>query len=136
MCICAMASFACAGTHATEPEPHEGWMGEDIFRVTAGGAPRAGLVHADRRKESARAAAILSAHRLILEKFVGMQFESTFSDLDFDKTRSAMRDRFTGTIHKGRVIRERYDAGDNCRITYQVEEKGLRKSVMGFGIRE
>lgn len=136
ICICAMELTSCSVTDSRCSDPDEGWMGEDVFRVSAVGAPGGDLLHADQRKASARMAALSTARGLVLEKFVGIQFEGTFSVLDFKRTRDAMRSRFGGTIRNGVIIREHYDTRDNCLLTYQVEEKGLRKSVMSFGIRE
>ena len=136
VCICAMALASCSGAGPREVELREGWMSEDCFSVMAVGTPGKWLARADQRKASAREAAISAARALVLEKFVGIQFEGTFMALDFHRTRDAMRSRFGGTIQNGRIRQEHYDTAGNCRITYQVEEKGLRKSVMSFGIRE
>lgn len=126
---------SCSSGSAGLDGKAEGWISDDIFQVRSSGNPGMETAGRETRKNVSRNIAVLSARRLVLDKFAGIQFESTFSILEFTRTRRAMENDFGEIIRRGKVVKENFTADDACEIIYQVEEKGLRRKVMRYGPR-
>lgn len=109
----------------------EGWVTDDIFRVTSVGVPKAGLTNKIQRQGTAKEAAQIMAEKRIIEKFVGARLEGAAGAADYASTGIAVAKEFSGVVKGGTIVRATYDEDDNCEIVYQVEKKGLKKDVMG-----
>ncbi len=109
----------------------EGWMSEDIFRVTATGVPKEGLINEVQKKGTAKEAALIMAQKRIIEKFVGARLEGAAGSADYASTGIAVSKEFSGVVKGGTIVKTTYDEDSNAEIIYQIESKGLKKRVMG-----
>lgn len=109
----------------------EGWVTDDIFRVTAIGVPKEGLTNKEQRRATAREAAQIMAEKRIIEKFVGARVEGAAGAADYQSTGVAVAKEFSGFVKGGTIVQSTYNEEDSCEIVYQVEQKGLRKKVEG-----
>ena len=108
----------------------EGWIGDDIFRVTATGVPKEGLTNEVQKKGTAKEAALIMAQKRIIEKFVGARLEGAAGSADYASTGIAVSKEFGGLVKGGTIVKTTYDEDSNAEIVYQIESKGLRKRVM------
>ncbi len=111
----------------------EGWVSDDIFRVTATGVPKEGLTNQVQKRGTAQEAALIMAQKRIIEKFVGARLEGAAGAADYASTGIAVSKEFGGMVKGGTIVKSTYDEDDNCEVVYQVESKGLKKRVMGAG---
>ena len=111
----------------------EGWIGDDIFRVTSTGVPKEGLTNEVQKKGTAQEAALIMAQKRIIEKFVGARLEGAAGAADYASTGIAVSKEFGGLVKGGTIVKTTYDQDCNAEIVYQIESKGLRKRVMGQG---
>lgn len=109
----------------------EGWIGDDIFRVTATGVPKEGLTNEVQKKGTAKEAALIMAQKRIIEKFVGARLEGAAGAADYASTGIAVSKEFGGLVKGGTIVKTTYDEDCNAEIVYQIENKGLKKRVMG-----
>lgn len=109
----------------------EGWVSEDIFRVTATGVPKEGLTNEVQKKGTAKEAALIMAQKRIIEKFVGARIEGAAGAADYASTGIAVSKEFGGLVKGGTIVKTTYDEDCNAEIVYQIESKGLKKQVMG-----
>ena len=109
----------------------EGWVDENTFRVTATGVPKPGLTNKIQRRGTAKEAALIMAQKRIVEKFVGARLEGAAGAADYASTGIAVAKEFGGMVKGGSIIRSTYDKDDNCEIVYQIENRGLKKRVVG-----
>jgi hypothetical protein len=107
----------------------EGWVTPDIFRVTATGVPKDGLINKIQRRGTAKEAALIMAQKRILEKFVGARIEFGAGVENYASTGVAVAKEFGGLVKGGTIIKSTYDTDDNCEIVYQIESKGLKSRV-------
>jgi len=111
----------------------EGWVGDDIFRVTSTGVPKEGLTNEIQKKGTAQEAALIMAQKRIIEKFVGAKLEGAAGAADYASTGIAVSKEFGGMVKGGTIVKTTYDEDCNAEIIYQIESKGLKKRVMGAG---
>jgi hypothetical protein len=71
------------------------------------------------------------AEKRIIEKFVGARIEGAAGVADYQLTGIAVAKEFGGMVKGGTIVKETYDEEDNCEIIYQVESRGLKRSVTG-----
>lgn len=109
----------------------EGWVTPDIFRVTATGVPKPGVTNDVQKRGTAKEAALIMAQKRIIEKFVNAKVEGAAGAADYASTGIAVSKEFKGLVKGGSIVKETYDDDGNCEIVYEVERKGLKKSVMG-----
>lgn len=108
----------------------EGWVSDDIFRVTATGVPKEGLTNEVQKKGTAQEAALIMAQKRIIEKFVGARLEGAAGAADYASTGVAVSKEFGGIVKGGTIVKTTYDEDCNAEIVYQIESKGLKKRVL------
>ena len=108
----------------------EGWITDDIFRVTSTGVPKEGLTNEVQMKGTAQEAALIMAQKRIIEKFVGARLEGAAGAADYASTGVAVSKEFGGTVKGGTIVKTTYDKDCNAEIIYQIESKGLKKRVL------
>lgn len=131
----ATAFIACGSSMGGQVEGDsfitEGWVTPDIFRVTATGVPKEGLRNDVQRCGTAKEAALIMAQKRIIEKFVGARIEGAAGAADYASTGIAVSKEFGGLVKGGTIVKTTYDDDCNAEIVYQVEKKGLKKTVEG-----
>lgn len=119
-------------TKSVEEQDKQGWIDMDTYRVIAIGNPSPKFKDVEKRKASAKHAAILNAQYQILETFKGAKIEGAtgiMSDEYYYSLYNTQRE-IEDYVRGGQVIRETYDAEQNCEIMYEVRAKNLKKRVM------
>ncbi len=114
----------------------EGWVTPNIFRVTATGVPKEGIINDVQKKGTAKEAALIMAQKRIVEKFVGARLEGAAGAADYASTGIAVSKEFGGLVKGGTIVKTTYDEDCNAEIVYQIENKGLKKRVMGGAYSE
>jgi hypothetical protein len=108
----------------------EGWIDDNTYRVVQVGEPDAKLQTSEKRRESARQAAIMKAQRRIVEAFTKLY---AAKDAD-DGQRGARWNDVTSPVRisaaGGVVVSAVYDDNDYCEILYELKRKNLRKKVV------
>lgn len=105
----------------------EGWCDADTFRIEAAGIPADTITDPAERKMNARSNAVINARILILKRFKEMYIQDCTPEMDCGSMAAAVE--VEAVIKKGIVITERWDAGQACRIIYQIHAKGLKMKV-------
>ena len=135
---------ACLSTGDREPalcddprnvnidDARSGWCGEDIYRLTAYGAPQKKTIDINKRKEEARKMAEIMARYQILEKFIGSRIEAggIMADDYYEKQQKKDREQLLNVVREGRVVAHKWDNEQNCAVLYEIKKQGLRKFVM------
>lgn len=132
----AAVAISCGGTSKSqikggETFVTEGWVDDNTFRVKAVGVPKKGLTNKYQRRGTAKEAALIMAQKRIIEKFVGARLEGASGASDYESTGVAVAKEFGGVVKGGSIVKETYDEDQNCEVVYQVERKGLKKTVQG-----
>jgi hypothetical protein len=105
-----------------------GFCGDDVFRMSAQGAPAASAADRQSRKDSAYRTAVLMAQVGILEKFQGACISGTGIMKDDDTGPSDLwKSDLKAVVKGGSVIAAKWDANDSCRVVFEVRKKGLRQ---------
>ena len=112
----------------------EGWVDDNTFRVTAMGFPKKGVTNKMRRRYYSREGAVLTAQKMIIEKFKGARIKGGSASQGGETSTVVIRKEFGGIVSGGIVVHEKYDESDNCQVVYEVTSPGLKKRVM-FGIQ-
>ncbi len=107
----------------------EGWVNDNTFVESAVGMPKAGSVEQIQRRATAKEAAILSAQKKVVEKFVGSRISGIVGVTDIMATGVAIQKEFSGTVRNYTIVKETYDQNDNCQILFQVQEDNLKQRV-------
>lgn len=110
----------------------EGWIDEHSFRVMVMGAPRRGEKNIRKRKEQAKAAAIIYAQRTIVEKFVYLPLNPGVGYINIEPRKARVIKHFEEIIKLGSIIEISYDENQYCEIVYQVSTPELKKKVMSM----
>jgi hypothetical protein len=108
----------------------EGWIDRDTFQVISLGVPSMKAQGKEKRRASARSAALIMAQQTMIEKFYGYSLQA--GGIVHNPSKKDFHKEFAGVIKDGSIIKEIYDDDDNCEILYQIRSTGLKKRLDNF----
>ena len=122
------SSFTGTGSAPNANLNHDGWQDPDTYAVTVMGVPKKNTVDIETRKKESRFAATLNAHYQIFEKFKGYTLTGTGAMSDYGTKKIDWKGIYN-IIKRGSVLSATFDDAQNCRMVYEVKQKGLKKMV-------
>ncbi len=124
--------FSC-GTTGSKDEADiwqtAGWVDDNTYRIRASGAPEIVTGTAEKKKDSARNKAVLSAHYELVEKLYGDGVDPCGGMSPCREIREKFRRELVAIVKKGRIVAERFSDDLSCEIMYEVKSPKLRERV-------
>jgi hypothetical protein len=123
-------------TKSVEEQGKQGWIDGDTYRLMAVGVFNSRMKDIEDKKTSAKRFAILNAQYQIAEKFKGMLIKGATGIIPDEEYRKELEKQnekdlndIKNSIKNGKIIKETYDAEQNCEILYEVRMKDLKRKV-------
>ncbi len=133
-----MSSWRCG----TDGKPLPGqtmkgcWQDEDSYRVTAAGLSGSKGERKERRME-ARKRALLTAQFHFIDDINKLRMKRLFGDkppkahVNYSDARPPAKE-FGSLAARGRAAWEEFDSDNNCRLLFEIREKGLKQRVRTY----
>ena len=126
MLVISLFIISCGTGISGKPE---GWINNDVFRVTGKGSPSKDISDKFEREVNARQAAVLDGKNKIAAKIVGYYIESLNSTEKDMIDESVIQERVAEKVIGLSVIESKWDFQQNCTVVMELYGKGLKNRM-------